>query len=416
MASQWDLIKDQVLTAARSSNNRQEWIAAASKIKGGHVSWGSLERQWYRWRVELGLPKLDEYLASDHSRIANGEQSAGRFTNTTTGSTTGQNTFTSAKVKADRPAECPDSVDVDVSDLGAESILSNPGAEGKHTFRVPRELADKSDPPSHGQVTHAGPLPRRITSDGDNHYRWHDPYVETAKLKFIQDVRPDTHVSVGDQYDFWHFSRFDKPAAKSLAPDSLLQAEFDAAQTYWKTIDGVCSNVYYILGNHENRLQKLINANLGFFGLRVLDWPTLAGLPAQVKVIDYGKRLRIGGVTWEHGDRIGGRFGVMHPSHWLLTQKGDRNTIFGHTHRVECKYRKVWDEGINPHVYGAWNQGHGSDERAAWDWQPEAGWQHGFTYVEMETTAGKPSFTVHQIVIVDGKFHFNGRVYSGHTA
>ena len=275
---------------------------------------------------------------------------------------------------------------------------------------IPGEVSPPEASPD-SLFVHAGDVPSGIFSDGDNHYGVHDPIVEAAKLAWLRDVRPSAHVNVGDQYDAFLLSRYDKPAARALREDAPLKAEFASAAEYWKTIAEVCSSSHFILGNHENRLQRLIDANPGLFG--IFDWSQMAGLPPAVRVHAYGSKVRIGSVTWEHGDRIGGRFGILHPSHWLLSNKGHKSTIFGHTHRIESRLKTVWDEGQQPHVYGAWNQGHGSDVRAAWHWAPEPSWQHGFAYVECFTVAGKPRFTVHQFAVVDGRFSWGGKMYDG---
>ncbi len=255
-------------------------------------------------------------------------------------------------------------------------------------------------------------LPRSILCDGDNHYPCADPVVEAAKLAFARDVKPGAWINVGDAYDCWLISRFDKEPDRLFSGPARLQEEFDAARPYWREVCAISPRVHLILGNHENRLQKLLAANLGLFGLRSLDWPVMADLPSAVQVHPYGTRLRVGSITFEHGDRIGGRFGVLHPAHWLLTNRGNRNTVFGHTHRAETKFRTVYDETGEPHTYMAVNAGHSSDASKQ-NYQPEANWQTAFVYIECWTEAGKPRFTLHLIPVINGRFSWGGKVYDG---
>jgi hypothetical protein len=193
-----------------------------------------------------------------------------------------------------------------------------------------------------------------------------------------------------------------------------LQDELNAAKPYWREVCKVTKKeVHFILGNHENRLYRFIGANLWAYQLEAFEWQNMAALPPMVKVHEYGAQKKIGPITFEHGDRIGGRFGCTHPTHWLLQNRGNRNTVFGHTHRLESKTRTVFDEYGEPHVYIAHNQGHGSDVKQQKYAGPEPNWQHGFTYIEFYTEGGKPRFSLHPIIIVNGRFSWGGRVYDG---
>lgn len=257
-------------------------------------------------------------------------------------------------------------------------------------------------------------LPARMTCDGDNHYPIHDPYVEAAKLKFMQDFRPEAHLNVGDLLDFWPLSQHEKEPERWFTPgESQLQDEIDAAKPYWREVRRVTSGrVGWLLGNHENRLRRFIGANLGLFRLKAFDWERLAELPAGVQVIPYGSQVRVGALRFEHGDKLGGRMGVKNPAVWLLDNKGNRNTIFGHHHRCEVKHRTVFDEDGEPHQYVAIAQGHSSDvKKQRYIYEPN--WQHGFTAIEFWTRGGRPRFTAHPIVVVAGRFSWGGKVYDG---
>lgn len=277
---------------------------------------------------------------------------------------------------------------------------------------IPREARPPEEPVGHSVTDGAG-LPRYLLCDGDSHYPIQDPYMQAAKIKLAQDLRPEVWVNVGDQYDCWLISGHAKEAERVFDGKARLQDEFDAAQPYWQEVSRIAKRVHYILGNHENRLARLIGVNLGLFGLRSLEWQALAGLPNRVQVHAYGTRLRVGAMTFEHGDRIGGRFGVANPTVWLLDKKGSRNTIFGHTHSLSITYRTLYDETGAPHSYVAINQGHGSDVSKQL-YVSDPMWTHGFTVVEYFTVAGKPRFTAHPIAVVDGRFSFGGKMYDGH--
>lgn len=294
----------------------------------------------------------------------------------------------------------------------ASSEADEPPLEVKtEALVVPKSLKPPTYPEAFWSVR-KGPPVTKIFSDSDNHYPLNDPRVEAAKIAFIRDVRPDLHVNAGDQYDLHHLSSFPKEPARLLDYDARLQAEFDAAQPYWREISRIVPESHLILGNHEERLARLVKLNIGLFDLRALQWQVLADLPKTVQVHPYGTRLKVGELTFEHGDRVGGRYGARHPSDWLLINKPCRNTIFGHSHKLSAEHRTIWEwteDAMQPVVYGAWNQGHGCDSVKQLDWSPDCNWTNGFTYVEVFSGG----FTVHQIPVIFGKFSFGGRVYDG---
>ncbi len=365
--SYWDPLRDDVIRAVRQSTSYPELVNRLTALTGRPVTRPMIESIWLRWRrAHPQMPALPGLFGADLSTAPD-----------------------PGLLVVTRPE-----VEVATSDF-----------EFPAGTRAPEAPIDSN-------VADAGAIPRSLICDGDLHYPIHDPYVEAAKLAFARDVKPQVWVNIGDLYDCWLISMHAKESSRMFDPNARLQEEFDSAQPYLKAAAGMVDRYHLILGNHENRLNRLIGANLGLFRLRALEWEHMAGLPANVTVHPYATRLRVGAMTFEHGDRIGGKFGAMHPAHWLLEKRGNRNTIFGHTHRAEVKHRTVYDEAGEPHQYVAINQGHGS-ATAEQKYAPEANWQHGFTFVEFWTEAGKPRFTAHLIVMVNGCFSWGGKTYNG---
>lgn len=252
----------------------------------------------------------------------------------------------------------------------------------------------------------------RIICDGDNHYPVHDPKVQRAKLKFAADIKPDVWVNVGDHYDFFSVSKYDKEPDRR----ETLQDEFDSSVSYWEDVcDVTKGDVHYLQGNHEHRLERLIRDMPGLHNLRGLALGKLADLPSRVKWRAYGEDLRLGRLLFMHGDNVGGRFGVASPASWVLSNMPGINVVFGHFHRSEVKLRTARDPDGGARTFVACAQGHGSDVRKAkYDKRcPYQDWQHGFTYIETYRVDGKERFQIHPIVIVDGRFAWNGRVYDG---
>lgn len=258
-------------------------------------------------------------------------------------------------------------------------------------------------------VKDRAPLPVRMLVCSDLHFPIQDPYYINALVAFARDWRPDTWVLLGDVYDFFSLSSYDKE------PERLpgrLQEEFDSGAEFLKQVCEISARVEYILGNHEGRLERLVKANQGLFGLRALSWNKIAELPEKIKIHPYGSRVKIGTIGFEHGDRLGGKFGVLHAAAWALANRPGQHTIFGHNHRVETSYRTAMsDEGRK--TFMAHGLGHGSDVTKQKYAGPSPNWQQGFAAIEFWTVGGRPRFNLHPITLTEGRFSFGGRIYDG---
>lgn len=257
------------------------------------------------------------------------------------------------------------------------------------------------------------PLPVRAISISDDHWPIVDKYWEAALMAFAKDWKPDTWIHAGDRYDAWSLSMHEKEPERWLEKGGRIQEEFDSAVENWQEICRISKHVHFLPGNHENRIARLIKANAGLLGLRAFGWHKLADIPEQVKIHPYGSILEVGGISWEHGDRIFGKFGGLHAAHKVLNTRYT-HTIFGHTHRVETQYRTARDPATGrSRTFVAHNQGHGSDVSKQTYAGPFPNWQQGFTAIEWWTEAGRPRFSIHPIVVIDGRFAFGGKVYDG---
>lgn len=281
----------------------------------------------------------------------------------------------------------------------------------KRNIIIPKDVKASDIPPDHGvdaDKVESG----FVFCTSDHHHPISDKVAEAAMVKLAQDLKPHTFVVNGDVVDAWFISRHDKEADRLFDPDAgpRLKDEIESFRPLGNEIARICKRVYIGEGNHEVRLAKLVNANPALYGL--LDWETLFALPENVKFLKYGYRLRLGPVSFVHGDRIGGRFGVKNPTQWMLSNKGNRTVIFGHSHGMSCTYRTVWDDTGQPHGYVAIEQGHLSNTKKQL-YVVEPDWTTGFVVVEFFTVAGKTRFTPHLVPIVDGRFSFGGKVYDG---
>ena len=96
--------------------------------------------------------------------------------------------------------------------------------------------------------------------------------VELA-LRITEDFNPDVRIAGSDGVDFYSLSSFDK------SPDriSSLQEEIDSwTATQRKWIDASPkAKVYFLVGNHEDRLRKWLWKHPEFYGLKCLSLESL---------------------------------------------------------------------------------------------------------------------------------------------
>ena len=96
-------------------------------------------------------------------------------------------------------------------------------------------------------------------------------------LEFCKDEQPDIIVLNGDIVDFYELSSFDKNPQRLFN----LQDEIDQCRNFLRKLRFVCksSKIVYILGNHEDRLRKVLWKDAkSLSSLRSLKFEELLGL------------------------------------------------------------------------------------------------------------------------------------------
>jgi predicted phosphodiesterase len=301
----------------------------------------------------------------------------------------------------DKPAETP-SAAIDAEHGDDES------------FKCPKALLPKERPSENQAKIPIWPIGGMFV-DGDQHFPVADPRVTAAKVAFVQDMKPDLWVNLGDLLDFWLASSFTKEASRLFGPyGARLQDEVDSARPYVNEICSIVKQAHFIPGNHEKRHERLIDANPSLYGLRALGWKSILQYPDNFFVHPYGTRLKVNKAPLYivHGDTIVPER-VVAPAQYILNKRVNQTTIFGHTHKAQECYRTGYDENREPIIYGAINTGHGTIVAEQHYAGPEPEWQTAFAYVEFYENRGKPRFSVHLILVIDGQFKFRGKVYKG---
>jgi len=239
----------------------------------------------------------------------------------------------------------------------------------------------------------------RVAFISDVHLPFHNRIAVKITLDYLADYKPDLIILGGDIYDFLEASDFDKSPARI----TTLQDEFDDGREFIKAIDSICPNVDFLIGNHEDRLQRLINRNPALFKLRSLDIARAAELPERWRIHPSQTHFKLGKLTALHGD-IKGVKSAVHPARTLF-QKLKRSCVFGHFHR----FGNHLDTNYDGEVRGGFANGHLSDVSRVTSWVTCPDWQEGFSTISLCEDGG---FAVQQRLVVNGRLIAEGKEYT----
>ncbi len=131
----------------------------------------------------------------------------------------------------------------------------------------------------------------------------HIPYEDKAKVnRTLDDISretPDIVVLGGDILDFYTISRFRKDPDRA----SQLQKELNKYYNFMTRLRKVHSGqLIYLVGNHEERLEKYLMENPELHGLDVLQLPNL--LKADKYNMNVTDEWTYKDVLFKHGDRV----------------------------------------------------------------------------------------------------------------
>ena len=230
----------------------------------------------------------------------------------------------------------------------------------------------------------------------------HIPYQDSQTLKAVFDCivdnQPNYIVLLGDVLDCYSISRFSK------RPDRMrnLQYEID---TFYKLMKDLIKNlpkteIHYVFGNHENRLEKLVLDNPGLFGLKALQPQQLFRLD-ELGIYYHKTKVKINDFIFYHGDVVRKDAAYSAKAEYLDHKMQDG--ISGHTHRLGsyyCTYEQTpsaWFENgclceISPDYLND---------------PDKANWQQGFTIIDNYNGINQAT----QILIRDHSFAYGGKIY-----
>lgn len=304
----------------------------------------------------------------------------------------------------------------DLVSRGLVGVTESPGRSPRYSLaegtEPELELPKKRAPDSRVYKAH----PKRPTSYveyrgpvmvfGDVHCPLHDPRAFGAMLELARALGIKHAVLIGDFLDFCSLGRWQQEAERVLNSGNWTVArECEAGRELLVQMLEVFEKIEYLPGNHEERVQAVIDQNMGLHGAMSLS--SLLQPPPGVVVYPWRARLYIGKTLFEHGDKLPGS-GAKHGAANVRARISANvdTVVYGHTHKLQHFRQTVWD-GDTPRVLRALNVGWLGDSNGATYCSNEA-WQAGGALITQ-----LPSGYVHPelIEVVDGRIVFGGQVY-----
>lgn len=231
----------------------------------------------------------------------------------------------------------------------------------------------------------------------DLHVPYQDPKALGVVLKMIQYFRPNNVIMNGDMLDCVQLSRFNR---EPLPPSSL--------KSHVEELGGIIrqfqkySNVIYIEGNHEQRVQKYINSEApelhGLISIESMIYDQLNDKIEYVRTTPGESMMR-----W-NDDLLIGHFNRAAKNTTytvkLLVEKYMTNVVQAHTHRLGEYAIRGYDKTLR-----GWECGCLCDLDP--DYVACPNWMQGF----LMYTRNGDSWNMEIVHIEDGRALFRGKVY-----
>lgn len=247
----------------------------------------------------------------------------------------------------------------------------------------------------------------------DIHFDLHDPATWAAFKKWYAEVKPDKVVVLGDFIDLGMMSRYTQ--GRDAPVNAIPQIQMFVKEM--NALRDVHPGVKLIIceGNHDERWSKFLSMNAPHalkdaLGLTLEDQCYLQGLRKGIvwtREDSVNKGLQCGPFVLRHGHNQGGKYGGgRHLAATRLQKTMGVSEVFGHYHRAQMMCQtsrgRTATAIANPCMTG--------DHEYAND--PD--WQRGFTILELYGPDNKYC-SPFVVVMNDGHFAWNGKVYDGHS-
>jgi len=205
----------------------------------------------------------------------------------------------------------------------------------------------------------------------DAHIPFEDEKAYGLMLKAARVIKPETVVILGDFADFMSVSSFDK------SPDQAIQFEYELekANARLDELDALgAKHKYYLCGNHEDRLPRLLKRQ----ALALYSTLTVAKVLRLKErgwhYSHYGDHITIGKVSYTHDT---GNLGPY--AHIRSGQVFESSVVHGHTHYAGVGYFGNARGDTHVAIQSGWLGGKKAAEYLS-QIKQSRNWQHGFTF------------------------------------
>lgn len=230
----------------------------------------------------------------------------------------------------------------------------------------------------------------------------HIPFQDDDTLKPIFDCivnnQPKNIVLCGDILDCYSISRFSKRPDRMRNLNDEITIFYKMMKDLKKELPN--TDIHYVLGNHEGRLEKLVLDNPGLFGLKDLTPEKLFRLD-ELGIYYHKTKVVIDDFIYYHGDVV--RKDSAYSAKAEFYDHNCNSGISGHTHRAGSYY-KTYAQKID-----GWLE-NGCLCKIEPDYindPDKANWQHCFTIVDSFDGINQGT----QVLINEHKFSYGGKLY-----
>jgi predicted phosphodiesterase len=220
----------------------------------------------------------------------------------------------------------------------------------------------------------------RILVPGDIHFGSADTDTVALMCRTAEATEVSVVVLQGDTFDAGGLSNHRKSAKRQTDGTLTVRREVEEARPYMQWLRDLSKGNCYIMGgNHEDRVNRLVDDNQALAGMGWAD--IYAAALVGWCVVPDGAFTQAGKVCIHHGhDLVGLKYGGgLSPAMTVLRNYPGQNTVFGHCHRRDSFTRPTWVKGQQVD-HGAWCVGHLQSE-AEVGWSGHNAWEQSFAII-----------------------------------
>lgn len=231
---------------------------------------------------------------------------------------------------------------------------------------------------------------------GEEHSSW------TVAKKFLRDFQPDYIVFGGDTCSVDSISYYNNRKPR-LAEGRRYSDDVAATRRQLRLVQkyNPDARYYYLIGNHEFRVQRYIDENPAMEG--TMDWAVDVGLRSDfgMDVVEFNRVLRIGKVSIIHG-----WYWTLNHAKKTVLQYGD-NIFYGHVHEHQVAVHNYQAEESGLPTM-AMSVGCLSAINPDYRLNMPTRFQNGLLIIDLHRDG---TFSPHHVMIINGVLSYGGRTW-----